>query len=510
MVLLMAPLAGCGGPETVGEPPRVVEGGEEEPDSLIGRGGSAQVALPGVPAPACQNPYLPECRGAEALLGVSLEAPLVLGPDLDYYPLLAEELPSFEAGTLRLDPFTVEYRLREGIAFSDGEPLTSADAKWTYEEAARLARDLGPAAPYPGFGRVSRVETPDERTIRLRFDEPYAPWRELLSAPILPRHRYESEDFARMTLDRGATGSGPFVLLGSARDVLAFSANPSYWVIEEPAPPSLEGLEVRFGSGGAGALAAGEADLGLLTPRTGETLPGGDLLSALAAPARVERLLFNARRGALVERGEREAVAGALDRDRLAALAGSPAVAQSFVPPDLVPGYTPAWGEDYSRGAVENGRAPGGALVLVYPETPGGDPERAGLARALVSQLRSAGIEAEARPVGQAEFYGETLPRGDFDLALYAPGWPEGLETLLPNVPPESRAALESTLAAADDAGRAEALAAAQETLARETALVPLFVWPDAYAWSSTLSGPRPLTPQSALLWNVREWGFYE
>lgn len=474
----------------------------------MGQGGTVRVALPGLSAPACQNPYLPQCRGAEALAGVVFEAPLALAPGPEYSPLLAEELPSFEAGTLRLDPFSVEFRLRKGVAFSDGEPLTSADAKWTYEEAARLARDLGPAAPYPGFERLDRVETPDERTVRLVFSEPYARWRDLLTAPILPRR--EGEDFARLTLEEGATGSGPFILQQRTKDTLEFSGSPSYWAVGEPALPNLEGLEVRFGAGAGGALAADKADLGLLTPRAEEALPSGELLSARAVPSRVERLLLNARRGARGDRGTREAVADALDRDRIAAVA-SATVAQSFVPPDIVPGYVPAW-ERYDNGAGQTSGTspPEGPLVLVYPETAGGEPGRDEIAAEVVAQLRAAGIEVEARPLGQAKFYGEALPRGDYDLALYAPNWPESYETLASGVPTASGAALGAVLSAAGDNEQAEALAAAQAALARERALVPLFVWPDAYAWASTLSGPRPGTPREAILWNVREWGFYE
>lgn len=481
----------------------MVEGGEEEPVAQVGQGGTARVALPGMPEPACINPY--SCRGAEVLAGVVFEAPLVLGPELEHRPLLAEETPSFEAGTLRLNPFTVEYRLREGITFSDGKPLTSADARWTYEEAIRLAREGGASVPYPGFGRVERVETPDERTVRLVFGEPYSSWRELLSAPILPRHAYESKDLARLDLAEGAVGSGPFVLREQTRETFGFEESQSYWV-EEPALPNLEGLEVRFGDAAAGALAAGEADFGLVEPGE-EALTSGALLSARATPARVEVLLFNARRGVLREREAREAVIQALDRKAIAGLAGAP-VAQSFVPPELVPGYVPAW-ERYDREGISQETRPEGPLVLVYPEATGG-PGTNEVVRALASELGAAGIEVEARGVPPAELFDETLPRGDFDLALYAGHWPEALETFPSNVPLGSREALLGSLSAVAGGEQVEALSEAQEVMAREAALVPLFAWPDAYAWTSALFGSRPGTPRDAVLWNVREWGFYK
>jgi hypothetical protein len=46
--------------------------------------------------------------------------------------------------------------------------------------------------------------------------------------------------------------------------------------------------------------------------------------------------------------------------------------------------------------------------------------------------------------------------------------------------------------------------------MAGETALLPLFVWPDTMAWSSTLAGPRANVPYWGLMSNAREWAFYK
>ena len=486
----------------VDEPPRNANPGEESPVSQVQQGGTARISLPEVPA--CLNPYLPECEGAEALIGTVLEAPLAVAPSFHYKPLLIEQAPSYDAGTLSLEPLTVEVRLREGLAFSDGEPLTSADVKWTYERAIRLARAGDIASPYAGFGRLSRVETPDERTVRMVFDEPYAFWRDLLTAPILPRHVYEGKSFAGLKLDRQPVGSGPFALEDLTGTRIRFAENRNYWA-GEPLP-NLAGMEITapLPKKATEALSEGRADFGFLA--TTRTLPdSGNLLRAAAAPVRVESLLFNSRR---LDAFTRKQLSRAVDRERIAAVTGGQ-VARSFVPPKFVPGYTPAW-EDYSpEGNPRGAEAAKGPLDLVYPGKPT-NPARDEVVKSLAAELSGAGIEVKPRPVTSAEFFGKALPDGNFDLALFTLESPAGYEALLPSLPPDSREPLVRGLGTMDTEEQSQALQRAQRKMAGETAILPLFVWPDTMAWSSTFTGLRPDIPYEGLMSNAREWAFYK
>lgn len=494
-------VVGCGGPEIVNEPPRVATPVEEEQISKVGQGGTARIVLPSSLAPGCMNPYLSKCEGAAAFTGMTVESPLVLGPSAEYRPLLAEAVPSFEDGTLAWEPMTVEVRFRRGVNFSDGEPLTSADARWTYEEAARLAREGKISASYSGFARVERIETPDARTVRLVFREPYSGWVNLLTAPILPRHVYEDHNLKDLTLTREPIGSGPFLLKQFAPDGLRLIETSRYWVTEPPYP-NLEGIRVDFlaPSRASGELSAGRADFGFF-PTSGTVPQSGDLLRA-SAPSRVELLVFNSRR--LDVPAFRESVSRSVDRRSLIEESASGAkLARSFVLPESS-GYVPAWdGPDEARAARSGtGETTERTLDLVYPAE---DPVREELARKLSSQLSGTGSKVSARPVPAEKLQG-VLERGEFDLALYTAGQTADLQPLLPVLPQQSRRMFEESLVDMDESG----FARAQEALAEDAALLPLFVWPDTYSWSSTLFGPRPDVPYRSLGWNIREWGFYE
>lgn len=501
-------ISGCGGPESVSEPPRVAAPPEEEPISQVGQGGDARLVLPAALRPACMNPYLPECRGAETLTGMVLEAPLALGPSMEYRPLLAGSIPAYADGTLALEPLTIEVRLRAGTNFADGEPLTSADVEWTYEAAARLARNGDISPLYYGFGGLDRVETPDSRTARLIFDEPRADWRDLLTAPILPRHVYEGRDLAGLRLNNEPVGSGPFLLKRGDEDRLRFVETPRYRV-KEPPLPNLESVGIQFSQPDetAAALSEGRADFGFL-PSPPDGPVSGNLLRASSSAGRVELLVFNSNR--VEDRDLRRALAGEVDRESLAGdAAGDAPVAESFLSPGS-PGHAPFW-DHYGKGrgsipskAADNERP----LDLVYSGDAGPAFDRA--ARALASDLSRAGRRVEARPVSPEDFHGRVLPEGDFDLALLTVDAPQEVQALSRLLPSRSAAALEESMRTLDEEDQAFKLAETERLMAGEAALLPLFEWPDTYAWSSTLSGPRPGTPYRGLAWNMREWGFYK
>ncbi|MDO4479403.1 MAG: ABC transporter substrate-binding protein [Lachnospiraceae bacterium] len=63
------------------------------------------------------------------------------------------------------DDFTVyTFTLKDDLKFSDGSPLTSADAKYTFERAIDMGMEF--------FMQIASVETPDDKTIVITLTEP--------------------------------------------------------------------------------------------------------------------------------------------------------------------------------------------------------------------------------------------------------------------------------------------------------------------------------------------------
>src|SRR5690348_12754408 len=81
-------------------------------------------------------------------------------PDTALAPSLAESVTPSEDGR------SYDFVIREGARFHNGEPVTSADVKFSFERYRGIAHGLLQA-------RVAAVETPDTRHVRFQLKEPW-------------------------------------------------------------------------------------------------------------------------------------------------------------------------------------------------------------------------------------------------------------------------------------------------------------------------------------------------
>ncbi|HEY1297903.1 MAG TPA: ABC transporter substrate-binding protein [Chloroflexota bacterium] len=126
------------------------------------------------------------------------------------------------------DPTTVEFKLRQGVTFHNGEPFNAASVKYSIE---RLL-DPGLNSPLRGGWpqTFQGIEIVDDYTVRFHFSAPEATIFDTLaqSAAMVPPAYYSSnsEDF----LAANPVGTGPYKLVETARDDhTTLAANPNYW-----------------------------------------------------------------------------------------------------------------------------------------------------------------------------------------------------------------------------------------------------------------------------------------
>lgn len=138
-------------------------------------------------------------------------------------PWLAER---WEAAS---DGLTWTFRLRSGVRWQDGTPLTPRDVRFTYEYFQRHPVEWFPVS------RIRTVETPDDATVRFHLDAPYAPflghWAG--SVPILPEHVWKDVSDPRMAdLSGRVMGSGPYRLsrYDKAQGAYEYEANPEFFL----------------------------------------------------------------------------------------------------------------------------------------------------------------------------------------------------------------------------------------------------------------------------------------
>ncbi len=131
------------------------------------------------------------------------------------------------------------FRLRPGLKFQDGHPLTAADVKWTYENYKGLNFKIF-------HDKLDHIEIVDDRTIIFHFKEPFVDFLDLYNGVgtgigwIVPRHYYEQ--VGKDGFKARPMGAGPFKFVSQEVGVqMGFEAWQEYW----RRPPGVKTITVK-------------------------------------------------------------------------------------------------------------------------------------------------------------------------------------------------------------------------------------------------------------------------
>ncbi len=144
-----------------------------------------------------------------------------------------------ESWDLSQDELTLSLHLRQGVKFHNGDTLTAADVKASFE---RLLSDESRSPHKTKFELINAIEIPDHTTVRLILSRPYAPLLRNLAggaASILPRRAIqEGHEFSTHPI-----GTGPFVFKEWIRDDrISYTKFSDYW---QNGRPYLDELEMK-------------------------------------------------------------------------------------------------------------------------------------------------------------------------------------------------------------------------------------------------------------------------
>jgi peptide/nickel transport system substrate-binding protein len=332
--------------------------------------------------------------------------------------------PDLAEGWESPDPLTHVFRLRPGLRFHDGRPLTSADVRYTFE----WILDPSNRSPHRALYRhVASIGTPDDRTVVFRLAEPFAPFLSTVVRGIVPAGS-EAAGYAP------PPGAGPYRIDSVSPDgeavLSAFDghhAGPP--VIRAVTVKFLPDSNVRFLELSAGsvnfALNGVDPDLLPALSKTGrivvEEAPGGN----------VTYLGFNLRDRALSDARVRRAIATAVDREAIvrAIWKGRADLAESILP-------TGSWAADAGIPPVRFDPARSRRLLdeAGYPDPDGDGPLprlrltyktsqnelRRRVAAAIQEQLRQVGIALEIQSIEWGTFF-SYVKAGNFQ--LYSLTW---------------------------------------------------------------------------------------
>ena len=222
------------------------------------RGSDGEVKIIYWQAPSIMNPYLSGGTKDIEAASLSLEPLARFDQNGELVPYLAESIPTLENGGIAQDNKQVTWKLKEGLLWSDGSPVTSEDVKFTYEYCTHPEGGCAQSAKFDG---ISSVETPDERTIVINYSEPkYVPYSAFVGgqSPIIQKAQFQDCLGAKAPecteANFNPVGTGPFVVTEfKPNDVITMKANENY---RDPAKPAFATLTLK---GGGDAAASGRA-----------------------------------------------------------------------------------------------------------------------------------------------------------------------------------------------------------------------------------------------------------
>ncbi|NOZ29812.1 MAG: peptide ABC transporter substrate-binding protein [Chloroflexi bacterium] len=257
------------------------------------RGGVITFAL--YQEPEILNPHICTQTACDEVNEFILESPLGVDPDGNFFPILAKEVPSAENGGVSDDGLTITVRFKEGIKWSDGEPFTADDFKFTWE--AIMHPESG-AVSTTGWRDIESIETPDDYTAVIKFKQFYAPYLALLTAEIIPRHATgDPANMPKWDFNWHPIGTGPFMMTEwVSGDHITLVRNPNYR--EAPEKPYLDGVNIIITpSREVGKALIKTGDIDILWDLVEADIPEFENLEGvvLAAPpdTGTERLLLN-------------------------------------------------------------------------------------------------------------------------------------------------------------------------------------------------------------------------
>src|SRR4051812_39143312 len=124
------------------------------------------------------------------------------------------------------DKKTYVCKLKAGLKFSSGDPLTSEDVKFSLDRQLKIADPSGPSSL---LASLDSVEATDPTTVTMKLKKADATWPFVLThnvAAIVPNEIYPAD---KKQPDDKAVGSGPYKLVKYTPNQQAvFSINPEY------------------------------------------------------------------------------------------------------------------------------------------------------------------------------------------------------------------------------------------------------------------------------------------
>ena len=196
-----------------------------------------------------------------------------------------------------VDPMTWEFKLRAGVTFHDGTPLTAEDVVFSIARIAALPNNPNPYTPLTRSIDTAEAVEPLLLRIRTKFPDAILP-NQLAGVFVVSRNAAREAQPADFRSGKAAIGTGPYRFVAwRPGDRLELARNDTYWGGVQP----WERVSMRVIANDAArtvSLRSGEIDVvGNLNPAHAETLERDPAIKIFKRPSdRVVYLILDVAR----------------------------------------------------------------------------------------------------------------------------------------------------------------------------------------------------------------------
>lgn len=182
-----------------------------------------------------------------------------------YDPMTGEFIPWLAESGEWTDADTYVLTLREGITWSDGEPMTAEDVAFTFE----LGQQYAAMWFSPMWNYLDSITVDGDYGLTLEFTDPlYQEFaNNLYNIPIAPEHLWadRSEEDITSGLNENPVGSGAYLYETHSEDRNVWIRNENWWATDllglTPAPRRIVDIRTSSNNVALGMVIKGELDL---------------------------------------------------------------------------------------------------------------------------------------------------------------------------------------------------------------------------------------------------------
>lgn len=442
MLIIVTLFSACGEPGDTGGTSGESSGSKEQDDTIV-------YAMWNSPS-GVLNPLLVDDEYDGAILKFTFDTLLKYDKNLNLVPNMAE---SYEMSD---DQLTLTFKLKEGIKWHDGKPVTAEDVAFTFESMAKpdytgprygdVEGLKGAAACHNGeTDKVEGITVVDDHTVKFEFAQPYAPGLSKIGADraIIPKHIWGDiplgEWQKKTELMNKPIGCGPYVLKefvpGQYVELVAFE---DYYAGKAKTPKFI--FKVSNQDTVIAELTSGEidiADISSLKSQDIKTLEDNGVKVTSYTGITSQYMGFNLREKIFQDKKVRQAITYAIDRtlmvDKLlegrATIIDAPLLPTSWAYPEdgVLNPYKAdpekaksllkeaGWEDKNGDGIVENSAGEAFKVTLKYPV---GNKIREQSAPIIQANLKAVGIDVELEIMEFAALLDQVMANHEFDLYL--------------------------------------------------------------------------------------------